>query len=139
MNIPGSKKIYPFYIEAAANADTVEVYEAPIDAMSGASLKIMQHTGNWRSVHYLALGGTDYAALDAFLTYYPNITHIVLCLDNDEAVEPERGHYKHLEAAAKPWKTDRRLSARIITTRWCRLRGNTKALYQLGDILEETR
>ncbi|MCO7111084.1 hypothetical protein NIA69_20670 [Gemmiger formicilis] len=43
-DIPGSKKIYPFYIEAAANADTVEVYEAPIDAMSGASLKIMQHT-----------------------------------------------------------------------------------------------
>lgn len=84
-DIPGSKKIYPFYIEAAANADTVEVYEAPIDAMSGASLKIMQHTGNWRGIHYLALGGTDYAALDAFLTYYPNITHIVLCLDNDEA------------------------------------------------------
>lgn len=64
-DIPGSKKIYPFYIEAAAAADTVEVYEAPIDAMSGASLKIMQHTGNWRGVHYLALGGTDYAALDA--------------------------------------------------------------------------
>lgn len=63
-DIPGSKKIYPFYIEAAVNADTVEVYEAPIDAMSGASLKIMQHTGNWRGVHYLALGGTDYAALD---------------------------------------------------------------------------
>ena len=74
-DIPGSKKIYPFYIEAAANADTVEVYEAPIDAMSGASLKIMQHTGNWRGVHYLALGGTDYAALDAFLTYYPNIRY----------------------------------------------------------------
>lgn len=64
-DIPGSKKIYPFYIEAAATADTVEVYEAPIDAMSGASLKIIQHTGNWRGVHYLALGGTDYAALDA--------------------------------------------------------------------------
>ena len=40
-DIPGSKKIYPFYIEAAADADTVEVYEAPIDAMSVASLKIM--------------------------------------------------------------------------------------------------
>ena len=69
-DIPGSRKIYPFYIEAAAEADAVEVYEAPIDAMSGASLKIMQHTGNWHGVHYLALGGTDYAALDAFLTYW---------------------------------------------------------------------
>ena len=33
-DIPGSRKIYPFYIEAAAETDTVEVYEAPIDAMS---------------------------------------------------------------------------------------------------------
>ena len=101
-DIPGSKKIYPFYIEAAATADTVEVYEAPIDAMSGASLKIIQHTGNWRGVHYLALGGTDYAALDAFLTYYPNITHIVLCLDNDEAGRTRtQDIIKHLEGNGK--------------------------------------
>ena len=77
-DIPGSKKIYPFYIAASGNADTVEVYEAPIDAMSGASLKLMQHTGPWRSVHYLALGGTDYAALDAFLKYFPPVRKIVL-------------------------------------------------------------
>ena len=63
----------------------MEVYEAPIDAMSGASLKLMQHTGPWRSVHYLALGGTDYAALDAFLKYFPAVRKIVLCLDNDNA------------------------------------------------------
>lgn len=84
-DIPGSKKIYPFYIQASTKADTVEVYEAPIDAMSGASLKLMQHTGPWRSVHYLALGGTDYAALDAFLKYFPAVRKIVLCLDNDNA------------------------------------------------------
>ena len=70
--------------------------------MSGASLKIMQHTGNWRGVHYLALGGTDYAALDAFLTYYPNITHIVLCLDNDEAGRTRtQDIIKHLEGSGK--------------------------------------
>lgn len=86
-DIPGSKKIYPFYIQASTKADTVEVYEAPIDAMSGASLKLMQHTGPWRSVHYLALGGTDYAALDAFLKYFPAVCKIVLCLDNDNAGE----------------------------------------------------
>lgn len=40
-DIPGSKKIYPFYIQASTKADTVEVYEAPIDAMSGASLKAL--------------------------------------------------------------------------------------------------
>lgn len=84
-DIPGSKKIYPFYIQASTKANTVEVYEAPIDAMSGASLKLMQHTGPWRSVHYLALGGTDYAALDAFLKYFPAVRSVVLCLDNDNA------------------------------------------------------
>lgn len=52
---------------------------------AGASLKLMQHTGPWRSVHYLALGGTDYAALDAFLKYFPSVRKIVLCLDNDNA------------------------------------------------------
>ena len=36
-DIPGSKKIYPFYIEAAANADTVEVYEAPIYTLADSS------------------------------------------------------------------------------------------------------
>ena len=101
-DIPGSKKIYPFYIEAVTDADTVEVYEAPIDAMSGASLKIMLHTGNWRGVHYLALGGTDYATLDAFLTYYTNITHIVLCLDNDEAGRTRtQDSIKHLKGSGK--------------------------------------
>ena len=29
-DIPGSKKIYPFYIQASTKADTVEVYEAPL-------------------------------------------------------------------------------------------------------------
>ena len=42
-------------------------------------------TGPWRSVHYLALGGTDYAALDAFLKYFPAVRSVVLCLDNDNA------------------------------------------------------
>ena len=47
--------------------------------------QFMQHSGPWRSVHYLALGGTDYAALDAFLKYFPAVRKIVLCLDNDNA------------------------------------------------------
>lgn len=67
-DIPGSKKIYPFYIEAAATADTVEVYEAPIDAMSGASLKIIQHTGNWRGVHYALKNGKMQITEDAEIT-----------------------------------------------------------------------
>ena len=101
-DIPGSRKIYPFYIEAAAETDTVEVYEAPIDAMSGASLRILQHDGNWHSVHYLALGGTGYAALDAYLNYFPNIQRVVLCLDNDEAGRTRTQEItKHLAGSGK--------------------------------------
>lgn len=140
-DIPGSKKIYPFYIEAAATADTVEVYEAPIDAMSGASLKIMQHTGNWRGVHYLALGGTDYAALDAFLTYYPNITHIVLCLDNDEAGRTRtQDIIKHLEGNGKtvedrPPTIGKDYNDTLVQV----TQEYQKHCISLDDILEETR
>jgi len=140
-DIPGSKKIYPFYIEAAAAADTVEVYEAPIDAMSGASLKIMQHTGNWRGVHYLALGGTDYAALDAFLTYYPNITHIVLCLDNDEAGRTRtQDIIKHLEGNGKtvedrPPTIGKDYNDTLVQV----TQEYQKHCISLDDILEETR
>ena len=40
--------------------------------------------------------------MDAFLTYYPNITHIVLCLDNDEAGRTRtQDIIKHLEGSGK--------------------------------------
>ena len=74
----------------------------PIDAMSGASLKLMHHTGPWRSVHYLALGGTDYAALDAFLKYFPAVCKIALCLDNDNAGRTRtQDIIAHLEGSGK--------------------------------------
>lgn len=80
----GSRKCFPFFIAANRAADTVEVYEAPIDAMSGASLRLMQHRGNWHSVHYLSLGGLNFMALDGFLEHHPEVRTIRLCLDNDE-------------------------------------------------------
>ncbi|WP_425371401.1 toprim domain-containing protein [Gemmiger formicilis] len=63
-----------------------------------------------------------------FLTYYPNITHIVLCLDNDEAGRTRtQDIIKHLDGSGKTVKIASRLSARTITTRWCRSRRNTKS------------
>ena len=44
------------------DCDTVELYEAPIDAMSGATLRQYTDIGKWRSVHYLALGGLELSA-----------------------------------------------------------------------------
>ena len=57
-DVAGSQKQYGFLIPAESeNCDTVEIYEAPIDAMSGATLRQYKHDSPWRSVHYLALGG----------------------------------------------------------------------------------
>lgn len=94
--------------------------------MSGASLKLMQHTGPWRSVHYLALGGTNYAALDAFLKYFPAVRKIVLCLDNDNAGRTRtQDIIAHLAGSGKAVEDLRRRWARITTTRWCSTCRNT--------------
>ena len=52
-DVAGSQKQYGFLIPAESeNCDTVEIYEAPIDAMSGATLRQYKHDSPWRSVHY---------------------------------------------------------------------------------------
>ena len=48
------------------DCDTVELYEAPIDAMSGATLRQYTDIGKWRSVHYLALGGLNHLPSTTF-------------------------------------------------------------------------
>ena len=62
----GSQKQYGFLIPAEIETcDTVEIYEAPIDAMSGATLRQYKHDAPWRSVHYLALGGRNFTKIVA--------------------------------------------------------------------------
>lgn len=93
-DVAGSEKKYAFCIPAAEPAaSTVEVYEAPIDAMSGASLRLVSKQEAWRSVHYLALGGLNYQALEHFLKQHPQVKTVRLCLDNDE---PGRSFTKKL-------------------------------------------
>lgn len=84
-NIPGSEKEYGFCLAAAdPDCSEVELYEAPIDAMSGASLR--QLAGKeWQKVHYLAMGGLNYLALDNFLYGNPKVRQITLCMDDDKA------------------------------------------------------
>ena len=80
----GSQKMYGFSIPARDPENArVEVYEAPVDALSGASLRILAGR-DWRTIHYLSLGGLNYDALDHFLNEHQTITTIHLCLDNDE-------------------------------------------------------
>lgn len=63
------------------DAETLYVFEAPIDLMSYITLH--RHEP-WHKSSYLALGGLSDEPLQRFLTEYPNIRHIVFCLDNDE-------------------------------------------------------
>ena len=66
------KKQYGFRIPAEIETcDTVEIYEAPIDAMSGATLRQYKHDAPWRSVHYLALGGLNHQPIDYFCSSIP--------------------------------------------------------------------
>lgn len=83
-NALGSDKRYGFCIPAGPNKATiVEVYEAPIDALSGATLHLHQEGSAWRSYHYLAMGGFDIRTIEQFLSVHPQVREIHLCMDND--------------------------------------------------------
>lgn len=84
-DVTGSQKKYGFLMQAEnPDCDTVELYEAPIDAMSGATLRQYTDIGKWRSVHYLALSGLNYLPIDYFLQQHPQVKNVVLCFDRDE-------------------------------------------------------
>lgn len=84
-DVTGSQKKYGFLMQAEnPDCDTVELYEAPIDAMSGATLRQYTDIGKWRSVHYLALGGLNHLPIYYFLQQHPQVKNVVLCFDRDE-------------------------------------------------------
>ena len=84
-DVTGSQKKYGFLMQAEnPDCDTVELYEAPIDAMSGATLRQYTDIGKWRSVHYLALGGLNHQPIEYFLSQHPHVKTVVLCFDRDE-------------------------------------------------------
>ena len=83
-DVAGSEKRFGFCIPASdPDTSRVEVYEAPIDALSGASLRMLAGR-DWRTVHYFSLGGLNYHALEQFLTGHPQVKTLQLCLDADE-------------------------------------------------------
>jgi hypothetical protein len=84
MDKAGSDKKYNFRIPAK-NPDSqhLAVFESPIDALSHATLQ--QHNGWKWNGHRLSLGGTSQLALTAFLKEHPQITRVMLHLDNDSA------------------------------------------------------
>ena len=84
MDKAGSDKTHNFHVPAK-NPDSchLAVFEAPIDALSHATFQ--QRDGWSWDGHRLSLGGTSSVALIAFLERSPQITRIMLHLDNDTA------------------------------------------------------
>lgn len=82
----GSDKRYGFRMDGTCE-DTVLVFEAPIDAMSHATLvnQISGKSDAWKVHTRLALGGTADAALEHYLQEHPKCRKVTLCLDNDAA------------------------------------------------------
>jgi hypothetical protein len=83
----GSDKRYGFCITASAPPDRLYVFESPIDAMSHATLAIMEFGDltAWQYDSRLSLAGTSDTALPFFLNQHRSIRELVFCLDNDTA------------------------------------------------------
>jgi len=89
-DVLNSDKSYNFTLMAnppQGQATAVSIFEAPIDALSGATLAKMQGDPNntaYSSVHFLSLSGVASSkALTTFLAQNPQVTTINICLDND--------------------------------------------------------
>ena len=81
----GSDKRYGFVLPPEnPNSREVAVYEAPIDCLSHQTLckqGFIPPFDGWR----LSLGGTSITALEQFLKQHPEVTHCIVCTDNDDA------------------------------------------------------
>lgn len=82
INVEGSDPAYSFhYLSKNSYPHRLFVFEAPIDMLSYISL----HLQNWKSASYVALNGVSEKPILKLLELYPQLDHVVLCLDNDKA------------------------------------------------------
>ena len=79
MNVEGSSSEYSFHW--TGDSEKLYVFEAPIDLMSYICL----HYENWKEHSYVALCGLSEYAMLKILETHPNLTTVILCLDNDRA------------------------------------------------------
>lgn len=115
INVEGSDPVYSFhYLSKNPNPHWLFVFEAPIDMLSYISL----HQKNWQNASYVALNGVSEKPVLKLLELYPQLDHVVLCLDHDaagiEATERiydslmEKGQYSVGQAQSKfkDWNED---------------------------------
>lgn len=97
----GSDKSYGFLMQGTL-AHQVYVFEAPIDALSHATLTLEKSKGmgladykeSWKKYTRLALGGVSDVALERYIKTNPDLKEISFCLDNDEAGQKNANQYK---------------------------------------------
>ena len=110
-DVYGSDKEYSFcYPPRNPGSRHVAVFEAPIDALSHATLQELE---GWKWDGYrLSLGGTSHVALIAFLKRHPEIRRVSLYMDNDlgglknarriKAMLHEDQRFKHIRVGINP-------------------------------------
>ncbi len=92
-DVSGSDKTYGFTMEGKSNR--VYEFEAPIDAMSHATLSAM-HGLDWTEDHRVSEGGLSDKTLERYLSLHKEITEIVFCYDNDiEGKLPDGTPHNH--------------------------------------------
>jgi len=97
----GSDKKYGFVIPPDNrrnnnSADTVAVFESPIEALSHQTMCLQEYIpqfDGWR----VSLSGTSTLGLEYFLEHKPQVTHCVVCTNNDEAGHKAMERIKELE------------------------------------------
>ncbi len=83
-DVTGSDKRFGFTLPSVSpDSRALAVFEAPIDLLSHATLE--RRSGASFVGHRLSLAGTSDVSLMSYLDRNPEIQHISLCLDNDEA------------------------------------------------------
>lgn len=81
---PACSTDYPFSWTGATGNNTVYVCEAQIDMLSQASLACLGGQP-WEDYHYVSIGGACKRSIYPYLARHPQLQHVYVCLDNDQA------------------------------------------------------
>lgn len=125
-DVGGSDKRFSFcYPPQNPGSRQLAVFEAPIDALSHATLQELE---GWKWDGYrLSLGGTSHVALTAFLERHPEIKRVTLYMDNDfggltnarkiKAMLHEDQHFKHVRIGINPPRVGKDYNEKLLHTR----------------------
>lgn len=81
-DIKNSDKGYPFCLEG--KTDTLLIFESPIDLLSYLTL-LKVYGKSLKNNHMISMGGLSIIPIKNYLKKYPEITNLILCVDNDDA------------------------------------------------------